>query len=174
MKNILIVIDIQKDFVDGSLGTAEAQNMIPAAAAKIAAFNGEIFVTFDTHGEDYLSTQEGKMLPVRHCIKGTAGWLLDARIAKALENKNWHAVEKNTFGAFALPSLITDAAEGEDFSVEMIGLCTDICVISNALILKAAFPEKRLSVDSACCAGVTPALHESALNVMKSCQIEIV
>ena len=174
MKKILILIDIQKDFVDGALGTKEALAMIPAAVEKIRSFDGDIFVTFDTHYDDYMQTAEGKKLPVPHCIKGTPGHALNADISAALNGKSYTAVEKNTFGSVELPDLIQKAANGEAFSIEIIGLCTDICVISNALILKAHFPEVPIAVDAACCAGVTPELHKAALAAMKSCQIDIV
>jgi nicotinamidase-related amidase len=174
MKRILVVVDMQKDFIDGSLGTAEAQAIVPAAAEKIRGFDGDIFVTYDTHFENYLDTAEGKKLPVEHCIKGTDGWRLDVNIAEALEGKAYTAVEKNTFGSVELPQLIKEAAGDEEFSVELIGLCTDICVVSNALVIKANFPEVPVSVDAACCAGVTPAAHDAALATMKSCQIDII
>ena len=173
MNHFLVVVDMQKDFVNGSLGTAEAEAMVPRAAEKIRAFDGEIFVTFDTHFEDYLDSAEGKKLPVPHCIKGTPGWELDARIAEALEGKSVTKVKKYTFGSDELPDLIFSKSVDDDFSIELIGLCTDICVVSNALILKANFPEMPISVDAQCCAGVTPELHEAALKVMQSCQIDI-
>ena len=174
MKHFLIVVDMQKDFVDGALGTPEAVVMKAAAAERIRSFQGEIIATLDTHGEDYLHTQEGRNLPVEHCIKGTPGWELDAEIAAALEFHGYIAVEKPTFGSMALPQLLAYRAGGEAFDVELIGLCTDICVISNALLLKAAFPETELSVRAECCAGVTPAAHEAALAVLRSCQVRIV
>ena len=174
MKHFLVVVDIQKDFVDGALGTAEAVAMVDNAAKKIAGFEGGIFVTFDTHFENYMESSEGKKLPVPHCIKGTDGWQLDGRIAAALVEKACTPVEKLTFGSVELPSLIREAAAGEDFDVTLIGLCTDICVVSNALILKANFPEKEIIVDAACCAGVTPATHNAALETMKMCQVELV
>ena len=173
MKQFLIVVDMQKDFVDGALGTKEAAAMVPAAAARIRGFQGEIFVTFDTHFDNYMDTAEGKKLPVPHCIKGTEGWQPDAAVAAALEGKNWTAVEKNTFGSTELPGLIARAAGEEDFSIELIGLCTDICVVSNALLLKAHFPEKEILVDAACCAGVTPETHKAALATMRCCQITV-
>ncbi len=173
MKKILIVVDMQKDFVDGSLGTDEAQKIVDRVAEKIRNFDGSIFVTFDTHGKDYLDTSEGKKLPVPHCITGTEGWRLDAKISEALSGKAHTAVLKGTFGSTALPALIAEAANGEEFSVELIGLCTDICVISNALLIKASFPEASVSVDPMCCAGVTPELHANALAVMRSCQVDI-
>lgn len=173
MKKFLITVDMQKDFVDGALGSAEAVAIVPAAARKIRGFDGDIFVTFDTHSENYMQTSEGRHLPVPHCIKGTPGWELDATIADALKGKDFTPVEKITFGSVDLPGLLREAADGEEFSVQLIGLCTDICVISNALLIKAAFPEAEISVDSACCAGVTPAKHEAALETMRSCQIEV-
>lgn len=173
MKKYLVVVDMQKDFVDGALGSAEAQAIVPAAAEKIEGFDGTIFVTFDTHFEDYMQSSEGRHLPVPHCIKGTEGWQLNKDIAAALSKKPYTPVEKLTFGSVELPELIRNDAGNGDFSIELIGLCTDICVVSNALLLKASFPEAEISVDPACCAGVTPALHEAALATMKSCQINI-
>ena len=173
MNHFLVVVDMQKDFVNGSLGTAEAEAMVPRAAEKIRNFEGEIFVTYDTHFTDYMDSAEGKKLPVPHCIKGTAGWELDEQITDALEGKSVTQVKKYTFGSDELPDLIFGKSVDDDFSIELIGLCTDICVVSNALILKASFPEMPISVDASCCAGVTPALHEAALQVMKSCQIDI-
>lgn len=174
MKHILVVVDIQKDFVDGALGTAEAVAMIDNAAKKIAEFDGDIFVTFDTHFENYMETSEGKKLPVPHCIKGTDGWELDKKILKALDGKDFTKVEKLTFGSMELPKLIRKVALDEDFDITLIGLCTDICVVSNALILKANFPEKDIYVDASCCAGVTPETHSAALTTMKMCQINII
>ena len=173
MKHFLVVVDMQKDFVNGSLGTAEAVNIRPAVIEKIRSFDGEIIATLDTHGPEYLETAEGRKLPVEHCVKGTPGWQLDARIRSALKARGYTAVEKPTFGSLILPQLIRDRAGEEDFDVELIGLCTDICVISNALLLKASFPEKEISVDPACCAGVTVEKHQAALEVMKSCQISM-
>lgn len=173
MKHFLIAVDMQKDFVDGALGTEEAQAAIPAAVQAIEAFEGEIFATLDTHFADYLQTAEGKKLPVLHCIKGTEGQALEARVAAALEKKGYTPIEKSAFGATALPSLIAEAAKGEPFDIRLIGFCTDICVITNALYLKANFPECAVSVDPVCCAGVTPETHEAALKVMRCCQIDI-
>ena len=173
MKHFLVVVDLQKDFINGSLGTAEAVSIRPAAVEKIRRFDGEILATLDTHGPDYLNTAEGRKLPVEHCIKGTPGWALDPEIRAALETRGYTPVEKPTFGSLILPQLIRDRAGEEDFDVELIGLCTDICVISNALLLKANFHEKEISVDPACCAGVTPEKHLAALEVMRSCHINI-
>lgn len=173
MKRILVVVDIQNDFVDGALGTPEAVTIIDNAVNKIKDFDGKIFVTFDTHFDNYMETSEGKKLPVPHCIKATDGWRLNERISEALFNKGCTAVEKPTFGSVKLPELIKAEVGNEDFSIELIGLCTDICVVSNALLLKAHFPEKEITVDSSCCAGVTPATHNSALDTMKMCQINV-
>jgi len=173
MKRFLVVVDMQKDFVDGSLGTKEAVAITDAVAEKIRAFDGDIFVTYDTHFENYLETAEGKKLPVKHCIKGTDGWQLDAKVAAALEGRAFTRVEKLTFGSVGLASLIREKAGQEDFTIELIGLCTDICVVSNALMLKANFYEKEISVDASCCAGVTPQTHAAALETMKMCQITV-
>lgn len=174
MKKFLIVVDMQKDFVDGALGTKEAVAIVLNVANKIKEFDGEIFVTFDTHGMNYMDTAEGKKLPVPHCIKGIDGWELDKTVAGALEGKAYIRVEKPTFGSVELPKLIKEAAGDEDFSVELIGLCTDICVVSNALLIKANFPEIPIAVDAACCAGVSPETHRSALATMRCCQIDII
>lgn len=173
MKNFLVVVDMQNDFIDGALGTAQAVEIVDNAANKIRNFDGKIFVTIDTHNSDYMSTSEGKKLPVVHCVKGTNGWKLNDKIADALNDKDYVLVEKPTFGSVELPNLINKAADNENFSVELIGLCTDICVVSNALILKAYFYENDISVDSSCCAGVTPETHKAALEAMKMCQINI-
>ena len=173
MRRLLVVVDMQKDFVDGSLGTKEAMAIVPAVTKKVRSFEGDIFVTYDTHFEDYLETKEGKNLPVPHCIYETPGWQLTEALEELMEEIPHYKVQKYTFGSTTLPHLMTDVAAGEDFSIELIGLCTDICVVSNALILKAHFPEVPISVDSACCAGVTPDLHEAALRTMKSCQIDV-
>lgn len=173
MKRFLIVVDMQNDFVDGALGSEQAAAIVPAAVKKISSFDGDIFVTLDTHFEDYLQTAEGKKLPVAHCIKGTNGWRLNKDIKAVLDEKDFTEVEKNTFGSVNLLGLIKKAAGEEDFSIELIGLCTDICVVSNALLLKASFPEAPISVDSACCAGVTNEKHEAALETMRSCQIDV-
>jgi hypothetical protein len=173
MKKYLVVVDMQKDFVDGALGTKEACAIVPAAVEKIKRFDGEIFVTFDTHFDNYMETAEGKKLPVPHCIKGTDGWQIDKDISAALAEKNFTPVEKSTFGSVKLPEMIKTAADGDEFTVELIGLCTDICVISNALLLKTNFPESEIVVDEKCCAGVTPENHNAAIEIMKSCQIDI-
>lgn len=174
MKKILVVVDIQNDFVDMALGTQEAKAIIPAAAEKIRNFGGEIFVTYDTHFENYLETSEGAKLPVPHCIKGTVGWELNEKIADALCGKKFTAVEKPTFGSTELANLIKERAGEEELEITLIGLCTDICVVSNALLLKANFPEAEICVESNLCAGVTPETHNSALETMKMCQINVI
>lgn len=173
MKKFLVVVDMQKDFVDGSLGTKEAQGIVSKVCEKIKNFDGEVICTFDTHSENYLETSEGRKLPVKHCIKGTEGWELDENVKSTLENISYTLVEKPTFGSVCLPEIIKEKAKGEDFTVELVGLCTDICVVSNALLIKANFPEKEIYVDSACCAGVTVDSHNAALETMKSCQINV-
>lgn len=173
MKHFLVVVDMQTDFVDGALGTQEAVAVKPKVVEKIRSFRGPVFATLDTHGEAYLQTAEGRHLPVAHCVKGTPGWALAPEIAEALQERDAVLVEKPTFGSLVLPQLIEDAAGGEDFDVTVVGLCTDICVISNALLLKARFHEKEVYVDAACCAGVSPEKHEAALEVMRSCQINV-
>ncbi|MBQ2537714.1 MAG: isochorismatase family protein [Ruminococcus sp.] len=174
MKRFLVVVDTQKDFVDGALGSGDAVAIVPSVVEKIKSFDGEIFITLDTHFDNYPETAEGKKLPVPHCIKGTEGWQLDKNVTCALSDREYTAVEKPTFGSLELPRLIEASADGDDFSIEIIGLCTDICVVSNALVLKANFPEIPISVDSACCAGVTPQAHEAALATMRSCQIDVI
>ncbi len=173
MKKFLVAVDMQNDFVDGALGSDEACAIVDNVVSKIENFDGEIFATFDTHFENYLETSEGKNLPVVHCVKGSEGWELNKKVLNALEKKGFTKVEKNTFGSVDLPGLIKNASDKEDFSIELIGLCTDICVVSNALLLKANFPEAEISVDSACCAGVSPETHDAALKTMACCHIKI-
>ena len=165
MKKTLIVVDMQNDFIDGALGTAEAVGILPAVRAKIAEYaerGDEIIYTRDTHQSDYLSTNEGKHLPVVHCIEGSEGW----EIAEGLYREGCCIVNKPSFG-------YTGWADFKLEEVELIGLCTDICVISNALLIKAIYPEIPVSVDPKCCAGVTPESHETALAAMKMCQVNI-
>lgn len=166
---LLIVVDMQKDFIDGALGSREAKAIVGNVKEKIEAYQAageDVIFTLDTHGENYMETQEGKNLPVPHCIKGTEGWELDAEL-KEFQGKRF---EKKTFGSTALMEYVQ---EREYESVELVGVCTDICVISNALLVKAALPEVPVLVDSACCAGVTPESHENALNAMKMCHIAV-
>lgn len=169
---ILLVIDLQNDFIDGALGTKEAQAILPAVLKKIREFEGPVFATMDLHGEEYLSTQEGAYLPVRHCIRGTQGAELRREVAALLTTTPF---EKSTFGSLPLAQYLIQANRRSPIEeVELIGLCTDICVISNAMILKAALPETRITVDSSCCAGVTPESHRNALKAMSLCQIQVI
>ena len=170
----LIVVDMQNDFIDGALGTPEAVEIVPRVAEKIRSFPGRVIFTRDTHAPDYLDTQEGRKLPVTHCVRGTPGWALAPAIEQARDEKTMHIFDKPTFGSTALAEAL-QALHGLDpiDGIELCGLCTDICVISNALLLKAFLPEVPISVDAACCAGVTPESHRNALSAMKMCQIEI-
>ena len=174
MKKILIVVDMQKDFVDGSLGSSEAVGIVGNVCNKIRNHKGDIIVTYDTHNENYMETQEGKKLPVPHCIKGTEGWELCREVKEALSGKEYKTIEKPTFGSVELPSYIKENYNPKDIEIELVGLCTDICVVSNALLLKANFLETEISVDSRCCAGVTKESHNSALCTMKMCQVNII
>ena len=173
MKKILVAVDLQKDFVDGALGTAEAVEMLPRAVEYIKGFDGELYFTLDTHTEDYLNTSEGRKLPVVHCVKGTDGWQLAAPVKALADTLPCTVVEKPSFGSTELPALIKERCNGEELDITLLGLCTDICVISNAMILKAWFPEARIAIESACCAGVTPESHENALKAMPMCQMDI-
>ena len=166
MKKTLVVVDMQKDFINGSLGTKEAEAIVENVKNKITQYerNGdEIIFTRDTHQNNYLETNEGKHLPVVHCVEGTEGW----EIAEGLEVPNAIYIDKPSFGYM----------NWKDYNleeVEIVGLCTDICVVSNALIIKATYPEIKVTVDASCCAGVTPESHRAALTTMKMCQVEIV
>lgn len=173
MVKVLIIVDMQKDFVDGALGTKEAVEIVGHVAAKIRNFDGRIFATLDTHFPDYLETAEGRKLPVPHCIRETDGWKINDEVLQALTEKGYKAIEKNTFGSTALVEEIRHMLSEGEISIELAGLCTDICVVSNALLLKAHFPEVPISVDASCCAGVTPRTHEAALETMKMCQIDV-
>ncbi len=171
MRNCLIVVDMQKDFVDGALGTKEAVAIVPAVKRRIEealAAGEKVIFTRDTHPENYLETQEGKNLPVRHCVRGTEGWQIIPELREYAEN----VVDKPTFGSTELGRML--AAEEEPIGrITLIGLCTDICVISNALLCKAFLPEVPIRVEARCCAGVTPESHDNALAAMKICQIEV-
>ena len=176
----LIVIDIQNDFVTGSLGSPEAEQIIPGVVRKIELAQA-VWYTLDTHGKDYLNTQEGKNLPVEHCVEGTQGWELRKDVSDAIAKCRERGIftkefRKPTFGSVEMAKEAANCYEkyksqGEPFEVELVGLCTDICVISNALLLKAFVPEMKVAVDASCCAGVTPEKHLAALQVMESCQI---
>ena len=167
---VLVVVDMQKDFIDGSLGTKEAVAIVPTVIEKIKEYeskNDLIIYTKDTHFNNYMETSEGKKLPVSHCIKGTPGHDIPEEILRGHDN----IIEKLTFGSKDLIEYLSNISFDE---IELIGLCTDICVISNALLIKAFYHEKKVVVDSLCCAGVTPQSHSEALNTMKMCQIDII
>lgn len=173
-RNILIVVDMQNDFISGSLGTSEAQELPEAVAMKIRAFEGEVLYTQDTHGEDYLESAEGKDLPVEHCIHGTPGWEVHPVVAEALAEHDAQQFIKYTFGSTDLVDhLVASHMDEKIESIELLGICTDICVVSNALMIKAALPEIPISVDSTLCAGVTPEKHDAALEVLRSCLVEV-
>ena len=173
MRKILVVIDMQNDFIDGSLGTKEAQQIVPRVVEKMKEYDPwNIYLTSDTHYENYLDTQEGRNLPVEHCIEGTHGWQLNDAVAKAAEKAT--VIDKPTFGSNRLAGILMTERAQEALEIELVGLCTDICVITNAMMTKGALPEVPLFVRADCCAGVTPESHETALNAMKMCQIEIV
>ena len=169
MKKVLIVIDMQKDFIDGCLGTKEAVAIVPNVIKKVKEYQNsccEIIYTRDTHSDNYLDTNEGRHLPVVHCIRDTDGWMIPENIYV----EGCHIIDKPSFGSLEWGRFDLDEAD----EIEIIGLCTDICVVSNALILKAMFPEKRVFVDSMCCAGVTPETHKAALETMKMCQVDVI
>ena len=170
MKKLLIVVDMQNDFITGALGSPQAQAILPNVIAKIEHYKqngGKVIFTRDTHYDNYLSTQEGKYLPVAHCIKGTQGHM----IADKLDTTGCELLDKPTFGSLELAKR---AAEGDYDEIELCGLCTDICVVSNAIILKAQLPETKITVDPLCCAGVTEESHNAALLTMKMCQVNII
>ena len=181
MTDILIVVDMQRDFVTGALGTPEAVSIVPAVAARIRRAREEgtrILLTPDTHEADYLTTREGRYLPVPHCIRDTEGWALVPEVAAEC-GRGMMSFEKPTFGSTALAHHVAalaaeqGAVEGRGMRIELCGVCTDICVVSNALLIKAALPEAEISVASSLCAGVTPQKHEAALETMRSCQIDV-
>ena len=173
MRKILIVIDMQNDFIDVALGTKEALTIVDAVKEKIKSYPvSDVIATMDTHGDNYMDTQEGKYLPVPHCIKGSEGWQIRPDIMELLTGAKIY--EKPTFGSTALAEDLKALSQKEAIELELIGLCTDICVVSNALLLKAFMPEVKISVDARCCAGVTPEKHLAALETMKSCQIQLV
>ena len=172
MRKILLVIDMQNDFIDGPLGTLEAEAIVDKVVRVIYKYPIEdIIITRDTHGKDYLETQEGRFLPVPHCIKGTLGWNIHPRITAALNGAT--IIGKSTFASRRLAEKLAAMARTEELEITMVGLCTDICVVSNALLIKADLPETPIRVISSCCAGVTPESHKAALKTMHMCQIEI-
>ena len=166
--NFLIVVDMQNDFISGSLGSAHAAAIVPHVVQKVAAFQGKVIFTRDTHDASYLSTQEGRKLPVVHCVQDTPGWEICQELMPFVET----VIDKPTFGSVNLPHILSAYGESVE-EIQLCGLCTDICVISNAMLLKAAFPEAKIIVDSRCCAGVTAESHQTALDAMKAVQIEI-
>ena len=178
-KKVLVVVDMQNDFITGSLGSAEAQATVEPVVKRILDFEGLILYTLDTHTENYLQTKEGQKLPVEHCIAGTEGWAPNAAVWMALMTKNvadeQHMIAKDTFGGVSLPMRIHEMLGGEEpEEITLVGLCTDICVISNALLVKAFYPEATIIVDAAACAGATVEGHKTALTAMKACHIDIV
>lgn len=171
MAKILVVVDMQNDFIDGALGTAEAVAIVPAVKKKIEEFDGKVLFTRDTHYENYMDTQEGRNLPVPHCIKDTEGWQIRSEL-EAL--RTTEAIDKPTFGSATLGEILKQENDKEAIeSITVIGLCTDICVISNVMLIKAFLPEVPIIVDAACCAGVSVETHRNALEAMKVCQISI-
>ena len=171
MQDLLIVVDMQNDFIDGALGTREAQAIVDKVKEKILDFKGPVIFTRDTHGENYMETQEGKNLPVPHCIKGTDGWQIRPELDALRKTR---PVDKPGFGSVELGRMLLDMnAEEAIGSVTLVGLCTDVCVISNALVIKAFLPEVPVKVDAACCAGISPQSHDNALSAMAMCQVEI-
>ena len=173
MRKLLLVIDMQTDFVDGALGSAEAVAIVPNVLREIAKYDkNDVIATRDTHPEEYMQTREGRYLPVPHCIKGTPGWELHPEIAPALEG--CLVIDKPTFGSTELCNHIVKLAKDDDIEVTLIGLCTDICVVSNAMLIKAALPEIDVRVIADACAGVSPESHKAALTTMKMCQIEVI
>ena len=173
MEKLLVVVDMQNDFVDGALGTPEAVGIVGNVVEKIKNHCGPVVYTRDTHPENYLETQEGKNLPVVHCVKGTPGWELNPAVQETVNGRE--VFNKPTFGSVELAHYVGKLFQANKIdAVELIGLCTDICVLSNAILLKAAEPELKVSVDASCCAGVTPQSHRNALEAMKMCQVEIV
>lgn len=166
---VLVIVDMQNDFITGSLGSKAARDIIPLACNKIATFEGKMIATFDTHQKDYLHTFEGKKLPVAHCVQKTWGWYADEYISQVAGDADY--VLKNTFGYLNWKHILP--IEDEIDCIEIIGLCTDVCVVSNALILRACFPNTPIIVWSNLCAGTSEEAHEAALKTMQSCQIEV-
>ena len=170
----LLVIDMQVDFVTGALANEEAQKIIGRIREKIETYRQAgypVFFTRDTHGENYMETQEGRLLPVPHCIKGSEGWQIVEELRDCAEEED--ILDKPAFGCLELPKWLLDKLGQAPDEIELVGVCTDICVISNAMILKAAFPETTVKVDGSCCAGVSPQSHETALSAMKACQVAV-
>ena len=174
MNEVLIVVDMQNDFIDGSLGTKEAEAIVEHVVEAIDRFEGSVIATRDTHPESYLSSREGRFLPVEHCIKDSDGWQIRKEVEEALKKKDALIIDKPTFGSEKLVEVLKEMDQKQPIgTVTLLGLCTDICVVSNALLVEAAFPETDIRVLKDCCAGVTPESHEAALTTMKMCQIEV-
>jgi len=176
MNKLLIVVDMQNDFIDGTLGTPEAENIVKKVVNKITEYEkagSTIIFTMDTHFEDYLNSFEGKNLPVAHCIKDTHGWQISDAITTCIDLSKYKIYEKNTFGSSDLAKDLLNGIYNTITSVEIIGICTDICVISNAMLVKTMLSETPITVDASCCAGVTPNSHQNALEAMKMCHIEV-
>ncbi len=173
MKKLLVVVDMQNDFIDGVLGTSDAVAIVPGVVRKIDTWDGDLAFTMDTHGDDYLLTNEGKHLPVIHCVKNTPGWEMNGEVKSAIQKRFPHAscYRKPAFGSLALAK---DIAREAYLYIEFVGLCTDICVISNVMLAKAADPEAQIVVDASCCAGVSPASHHNSLEAMKVCHVEVI
>ncbi len=175
MKKVLVVVDMQNDFVDGALAATGALDILPNVVREIEGFDGDIRVTMDTHGEDYMNTQEGAKLPVVHCVKGTEGWKLNGAVAAALAGREYQVYEKPTFGSTALAQDLKALNDAEGIEeIVFVGICTGICVVSNAIMVKAFLPEVPIKVKGDCCACVTEDSHNTALDAMKLCQIEII
>lgn len=170
-KKVLVVVDMQNDFIDGTLGTKEAESIVDNVREKIKSFDGEVVFTRDTHFDNYSETQEGRKLPVTHCIKGTKGWNIRQELDE-LRTEDMKVFDKITFGSKELAEYLSNDKELEE--ITFVGLCTDICVISNALTAKAFMPEVEIKVDAKCCAGVSVESHNNALEAMKMCQIQVV
>ena len=180
MSKILIVVDMQNDFISGCLGTDQARDIVPGVINKIKSWDGDIIATKDTHAEDYMYSREGTFLPTPHCIENTAGHDFEPYVGEALKNhQSCRTRYKFAFGDYSLPDVIEDIFDKYDDyderpdTIQLVGLCTDICVISNALILRARYPELDIQVDASCCAGTSPEMHRAALDVMKSCHVEV-
>ena len=171
MQKLLVVVDMQNDFIDGALGTKEAVAIVPNVKEKIENFEGTVLFTRDTHFDNYMDTQEGHNLPVAHCIKDTEGWQIRSELEALRQTE---AIDKLTFGSSELPEVLAKLNEENPIEeITFVGLCTDICVISNVMVIKAFFPEIPVVVDAACCAGVSPETHKNALEAMKVCQVKV-
>ena len=175
MKNVLIVVDMQNDFIDGALGTKEAEGIVGSVVEAIRKHDGLVIATRDTHQENYMETNEGRHLPVKHCIENSEGWMIRKEVAEAIEEKEHLIIDKPTFGSEKMVEVLKQIEEKEGIGkICLLGLCTDICVVSNTLLVKAAFPEKDIFVLKDCCAGVSVESHEAALTTMKMCHIDII